>query len=97
MPRTAITNVPHTAATDHRIPRGVPGSVPDDPRKTLDQPGDSPVMDFHWPLMTEEEQRDAARDMGVAQGWAARNLKASPQVARMRRDAGPPSSRGGRP
>ena len=28
-------------------------------------------MDFHRPLMTEEERRDAARDMGVAQGWAA--------------------------
>ena len=36
MPRPTITNVPHTAATDHRIPRGVPGSVPKHPGK---QPG----------------------------------------------------------
>ena len=27
MPRPAVTNVPHTAATDHRILRGVPGSM----------------------------------------------------------------------
>ncbi len=85
MPRPAITNVPHTAATDHRIPRGMPGSVLDDPRQrqTSGQPGESPLRDFHWPLMTEEERRDAARDMGVAQGWGARNLRASPQVARL--------------
>ncbi len=83
MPRPTITNVPHTAATDHRIPRGVPGSVPKHPRKTAGQPGESPLMDFHRPLMTEEERRDAARDMGVAQGWAARDMKASPQLARL--------------
>jgi Flp pilus assembly protein TadD len=83
MPRPAITNVPHTAATDHRILRGVSGSVPDDLGKASGQPGESPLMDFHWPLMTEEEQRDAARDMGVALGWGARNLRASPQIARM--------------
>jgi len=83
MPRPAITNVPHTAATDHRILRGVPGSVPEDPRKTSWQPGESHLMDYHWPLMTEEERRDAARDMGVALGWGARNLSALPQVARL--------------
>ena len=26
----------------------------------------SPLMDYHWGLMTEEERRDAARDLGVA-------------------------------
>jgi len=83
MPRPAITNVPHTAATDHRILRGVPGSVPENPRQASGQPAESPLMDFHWPLMTEEDRRDAARDMGVAQGWAARNFKASPQIAKL--------------
>ena len=83
MPRPAITNVPHTAATDHRILRGAPGSVPENPRDASGQPGESPLMDYHWPLLTEEERRDAVRDMGVAQGWAARGLKASPQVARL--------------
>ena len=83
MPRPAITNVPHTAATDHRILRGAPGSVPENPRDASGQPGESPLIDYHWPLLTEDERRDAARDMGVAQGWAARGLKASPQVARL--------------
>jgi Tetratricopeptide repeat/Doubled CXXCH motif (Paired_CXXCH_1)/Cytochrome c554 and c-prime len=83
MPRPAITNVPHTAATDHRILRGAPRSVPEDPQDASSQPGESPLKDYHWPLLTEEERRDAARDMGVAQGWAARGLKSSPQVARL--------------
>ena len=81
MPRPAITNVPHTAATDHRILRGLPGSAAEGPRNASGQPEESPLVDYHWALMTAEERRDAARDMGVAQGWAARNLRASPQVA----------------
>jgi len=83
MPRPAITNIPHTVATDHRILRGVPGSVPEGPRDASGRPGESPLMDYHWALMTEEERRDAARDMGVALGWAARILRPSPQVARV--------------
>jgi predicted CXXCH cytochrome family protein len=82
MPRPVMTNIPHTAATDHRIFR-VPGSVPEGARDAPGQPGESPLMDYHWSLMTEEERRDAARDMGVALGWAARNLRASPQVSRV--------------
>jgi tetratricopeptide (TPR) repeat protein len=33
--------------------------------------------------MTEAERRDAARDMGAALAWAARNLRASPPFARL--------------
>ena len=47
------------------------------------QPGNSLLTDYHWPQMTEEERRDAARDLGVAEGWVARNLKISPQFARI--------------
>ena len=83
MPRPAITNIPHTAATDHRIPRGAPGSVPEDPRDAPGQPADVPLMDYHWGLMTEEERRDAARDLGVALSWAARLMSASPPLARL--------------
>ncbi len=83
MPRPAVTNVPHTAATDHRILRDVPGPVPEPPRNASGQPGQSPLVDFHWPVMTEEERQDATRDLAVAQGWAARNLKASPRVAKV--------------
>ena len=78
MPPLAITNIPHTAATNHRIPRGgVPGSVPEAPRDSPEQPGQIPLMDYHWGLMTEEEQRDSARDLGVALGWAARSQNSS--------------------
>ena len=60
MPRPAIANIPHTAATDHRILRGVPGSVPEGPRVTSGQPAETPLLDYHWGLMTEEERRDSA-------------------------------------
>jgi cytochrome c-type biogenesis protein CcmH/NrfG len=83
MPRPSITNIPHTAATDHRIPRGVPRSAPERPRDAAGQPGEFPLVDFHWALMTPEERRDGARDTGVALGWAARNLRASPPFARL--------------
>ncbi len=85
MPRPAITNVPHTAATDHRIPRGcarhgaprIPGCI--GPAGGISADG--------LPLAAHDRGREAARrrrDMGVAQGWAARNLRASsPEVARV--------------
>jgi Tfp pilus assembly protein PilF len=84
MPRPVMTNIPHTAATDHRILRGLPGAVPEERRDASGQPGESPLVDYHWALMTEEEKRAAQRDMGVALGWAVRNMRASsPQVARI--------------
>ena len=55
-----------------------------------DQPGESPLMDYHWSLMTEEERRDAARDMGVALGWAARSMRSSPRLAKMAATQGLP-------
>src|SRR5262249_19645052 len=47
------------------------------------QPADIPLIDYHWALMTEPERQDDGRDLGVALGWAARTLTASPQVARL--------------
>jgi predicted CXXCH cytochrome family protein len=81
MPRPTITNVPHTSATDHRILRRAPAPAAEDARDASSHPGESPLKDYHWALLTEEERRDAARDMGVALGWVARNLRSSPQVA----------------
>jgi predicted CXXCH cytochrome family protein len=83
MPRLAVTNIPHTAATDHRIPRGVPGSVPQRPRVAPGQPGEIPLLDYHWGLMTTEERQGAQRDLGVASAWVARRLDASPQLAKI--------------
>jgi tetratricopeptide (TPR) repeat protein len=81
MPRLAVTNIPHTAATDHRIPRGVPGSVPDAPRVAPGQPAEIPLMDYHWALMTQAERQDAARDLGMALTLAAQIMNAAPRLA----------------
>src|SRR5262249_26702356 len=81
MPRLAITNIPHTAATDHRIPRGTPGSTPEGPRVAPGQPADVPLMDYHWGLMSESERRDAGRDLGVALSRASWLMSAAPPLA----------------
>jgi Flp pilus assembly protein TadD len=79
MPRLAITNIPHTAATDHRILRGGGlGSVAGGPPDAADQPAEIPLVDYHWGLMSAEERRDSARDLGVALGWYARGGNAPP-------------------
>ena len=54
-------------------------------------------MDYHWSMMTEEERRDAVRDMGVALGWAARSMRSSPRSREDGRDARPTASRDGPP
>jgi hypothetical protein len=82
MPRSGITNIPHTVATDHRIPRGVPGAVLQGPELAAGQPRDVPLMDYHFGVMTALERRDAERDLGVALAWGARLMKSSPQLAR---------------
>jgi Tfp pilus assembly protein PilF len=82
MPRLAVTNIPHTAATDHRIARGTPGSVPKGPLVAPGQPADVPLMDYHWGMMTPAERQDADRDLGVALGLASRLMLAAPPLAR---------------
>ena len=56
--------------------------MPEGPRDAPGQPAEIPLMDYHWGLMSEEERRDSARDLGVALGWAARTMNA-PQLARV--------------
>jgi len=82
MPRPAVTNIPHTAATDHRIAR-TPGHVSETPPDASGQPKDIPVRDYHWGVMTEEERRDDVRDLGMALAWGARLMSGSPPAARM--------------
>ncbi len=82
MPRLAVKNIPHTAATDHGIPRdGVTGLVAEGPQDLAGQPAEIPLVNYHWGQMNEEERRDSTRDLGVALGWAARTMNA-PQLAR---------------
>jgi hypothetical protein len=82
MPRLAITNIPHTAATDHRIPRGTPGSAPEGPRIAPGQPAGLPLADYHWGSMTADERRGAERDWGVALSLASRIMSAAPPPAK---------------
>jgi tetratricopeptide (TPR) repeat protein len=81
MPRSAVTNIAHMAATDHRIPRGGPGTVPAGPLQTPGRSGDVPVRDYHWELMTADERRDAGRDLGVALMSVPQILHAPPRSA----------------
>jgi hypothetical protein len=85
MPRPRIANIPHTAATDHRIPRNAsgPGPLPEGSAALPGQPGELPLRDYHWDVMTDAERQDAQRDLGVALGWAARILNDSPQFGRL--------------
>jgi Tfp pilus assembly protein PilF len=83
MPRSAVTNIPHMAETDHRIPRGVPSPVPRGPHDAPGLPGELMPRNFHRELMTDEERRDAARDLGVALESVARILYSSPAMARV--------------
>ena len=83
MPRLSLSNVAHTAATDHRIPRGGTGPAPEKSRSGPGRPGEIPLVDFHRDQMTEDERRDAGRDLGVASAWVARRMAASPRLAKV--------------
>ncbi len=84
MPRSAVDHIPHTAGTDHRIPRGASGGIPASPREKPGNPADIRARDYHWALMTEDERRDATRDVGVSLESIARIVRRSPQLAKAR-------------
>jgi tetratricopeptide (TPR) repeat protein len=46
-------------------------------------PGEFVPRDYHWDLMTVDEQRDGARDLGMALELAAQELLAAPRLARL--------------
>ncbi len=78
MPRSAVDHIPHTAGTDHRIPRGAAGGIPASPREKPGNPSDIRARDYHWALMTQDERRDATRDVGVSLESIARIVRRSP-------------------
>ncbi len=84
MPRPAVADIPHTVITDHRIPRvsSTPDPRPARPRTAPESPGEFVPRDYHWDLMTVEERREAARDLGMALELAAQELLAAPPLAR---------------
>lgn len=85
MPRPAVAGVPHTATTNHRIPR-VSGSREPRPARPPSASGLPPEFnprEYHWDRMTDGERREAVRDRGVALELAARELRGSPPLARL--------------
>ena len=79
MPRLAVQNIPHTAATNHRIPRAFSHHQ----EEATGKPGNPLLIDYHSGLMTEAERHDAVRDQGVALAWLAQRLEATPQLAKI--------------
>ncbi len=70
MPRLGQGDIPHVAATDHRIPRE-PGAVdrsasPADAEGPQSDDGDRPLVAFHRELMDRRRRAEAERDLGVA-------------------------------
>jgi Tfp pilus assembly protein PilF len=82
MPRLAITNIPHTAATDHRILRA-PGPGSEGRRGAPGPPSGVPLVDYHRDRMTEQERTASARDLGVALRLGARLMGAASPLAKV--------------
>jgi predicted CXXCH cytochrome family protein len=83
MPRSAVASIPHTAETDHRIPRGASGPVAEVEPRAGGLPEQLRPRDYHWEFMSDEERQDGARDLGVALESVARIVRGSPQLARV--------------
>jgi tetratricopeptide (TPR) repeat protein len=68
MPRQPISHIAHTAATDHSIPRVAGAARPavSPARATASASEQVPLVNFFAEQMTDAEQRDAGRDLGVA-------------------------------
>ena len=96
MPRPTMTNIPHTAATDHRILRS-PGSIFEGRRDGTGPPGEYPLLDYHWPLMTEDERQDAKPRHGRGPGLGSPKHEGDTPVFPTRRHARSPTARNRRP
>jgi hypothetical protein len=70
MPRSALTDVDHTAATDHRIPRR-PGESPRSELLASAPSGGMPLKPFHPRGQDAASRRELDRDLGVALAWWA--------------------------
>jgi len=85
MPRQLLSNIVHTAGTDHSIPRiaGAARPAAPPPLASAPTPGQVPLVDFFAGQMTDAEQRDARRDLGVALTLAGQSMRQSPGALRM--------------
>jgi predicted CXXCH cytochrome family protein len=84
MPRQPLSNMVHTAATNHCIPRVAGAARPaSSPPVSATAPGQVPLVDFFAEQMTDAEQRDAGRDLGVALTLVGQSMRQSPGTSRM--------------
>jgi hypothetical protein len=66
MPRLGRSDIPHLAATDHRIPRRA-GAADRTPSGTeAKRPGELPLVLFHRESMDDRRRAEVGRDLGVA-------------------------------
>ncbi len=66
MPRSRTSDVVHTAAINHRIPRQVEADDRSPAGGGKPRPGESPLVLFHRDVMDELQRAEAGRDLGVA-------------------------------
>jgi Flp pilus assembly protein TadD len=83
MPRQSLSNIVHTAGTDHSIPRSAGAARPAaPPPASATALGQVPLVDFFADQMTDAEQRDARRDLGVALTLVGQSMRQSPGASR---------------
>jgi tetratricopeptide (TPR) repeat protein len=82
--RRSNTNIVHVAETDHRIRRDATrgDAVQENWPDTRGMPREVAPQEYHWGLMTDEERRDAGRDLGVALATVASRWRLDPEVSR---------------
>ena len=97
MPRLAVTNVAHTAATDHRILRGPPGSISRPARTPTGQPVPIPLRDYHWGIMDRAGAAGRHSRHGGCPGLAGPPPGSCLEACEGRRDAGLAGPQCGRP
>jgi tetratricopeptide (TPR) repeat protein len=84
MPRQSLSNIVHTAGTDHSIPRVAGAARVPAPAAGATATGQAPLVDFFAGQMTGAEQRDAGRDLGVALTLVGQSMRRqSPETSRM--------------
>lgn len=83
MPRLSLSNIVHTAASDHRILRRPGSDLRPSPDPTRGKSA-APLVDFFDRYLTEPERRAAGRDLGIAlvrTGETQRNVPGVPAAA----------------
>ncbi len=79
MPKRELSNIPHTAATDHRIPRR---ATDQESRTVATGSGSDPLVEIFASALGRLDRGDSQRDLGVALVSLVRGGGQSPAIAR---------------